>query len=286
MKIIFGTDVTKNKKNEISDELQYISAKVSQATRDSLEKISEEVEAVEKKMGLPLPVKIIHFILGIGLVVSLRLIIKIMTDMPDNVTLNEVFSAKIWVVILFFVSLAGFGLIYFVAQKRYKTVAQSDEHQVTFNRADRVCENAYRELGVTADATDIDIFSFEYKIKNGKIHTKEASSHIYNFANLYYKIFMDGKDLCIADVEQKICLPEIEFIAIEKINKRIYFPLWNKDEEYNKGEYKKYKIGFNDGMYNMKGFCILYVKCKGEDVLMYFPLYELEVIEKITGLRA
>lgn len=62
---------------------------------------------------------------------------------------------------------------------------------------------------------------------------------------------------------------------------------WNKDEAYNKGVYKQYKlVEDNLGRVSGKNYQILELNSGGERWGIYFPRYELPVFEEITGLKA
>jgi len=86
-------------------------------------------------------------------------------------------------------------------------------------------------------------------------------------------------------------LYEIETLAelkgIKTVNKRIGIISWNKEEDPRKGEYKKYKMTVNDmGNVFFKPYHILEIERDGQSFGLYFPCYELEVLEELTGLRA
>lgn len=62
---------------------------------------------------------------------------------------------------------------------------------------------------------------------------------------------------------------------------------WNKDEAYNKGVYKQYKlVEDNLGRVSGKNYQILELNSGGKRWGIYFPCYELPVFEEITGLKA
>ena len=75
--------------------------------------------------------------------------------------------------------------------------------------------------------------------------------------------------------------------AIKSIKKTIRIMEWNKDEEFNKGLYKQYKLSEdNYGCIICKSYHILEFEHNNDLWGIYIPCYELPVIEDITGLKA
>lgn len=76
-------------------------------------------------------------------------------------------------------------------------------------------------------------------------------------------------------------------MSIITVKKRAVMMSWNKDEAYNKGVYKQYKlVEDNLGRVSGKNYHILELNSGGERWGIYFPRYELPVFEEITGLKA
>ena len=62
--------------------------------------------------------------------------------------------------------------------------------------------------------------------------------------------------------------------------------LWNKDTEYNKGKYVDYDIKrINEFDYKIRAYYSLDINREGETYKMYFPPYELDVIESLTDVK-
>jgi hypothetical protein len=75
------------------------------------------------------------------------------------------------------------------------------------------------------------------------------------------------------------CLKEIR-----KVDKRIVFTNWNKEEPFNKGSFKPYKIREEKAGYSCPCYYILDVEYQGELYGIYFPCYELDTFRQATGI--
>ena len=75
--------------------------------------------------------------------------------------------------------------------------------------------------------------------------------------------------------------------AIRTIWKSIAVPTWNKETELGKGCYKEYKLTVDKYQcVHMKKYYILEFEQNGETWGIYFPQYELPVVETLTGIKA
>ena len=62
---------------------------------------------------------------------------------------------------------------------------------------------------------------------------------------------------------------------------------WNKEIGPNEERYKPFKLGVDQyGGVHAKPYHILTLEHEGEEMGIYFPCYELETIELLTGLKA
>ncbi len=282
MKPLFGVDITKNKKNENLNAEVYLCQKISQTSQDSLGKVSDEAVEITEKMKAPVIIRVLHFVLGIVVVMLLRILV----DIEDEMSFNETMAKTPWLIPVFIACVLAFVAIAFYMKKKQDNVTESDEYAIVENRIDAVSNNLYTELGVPQNAKEVDILSFKYKDKNGKVIAKgQGFLTPIDFVNFPYKVYIEDGKLYIADLEKKYCVPFSRMVSISKVKKSIALPVWNKDIEYNKGEYKQYKIHYNEGFFHVKPYYILNVECNGEILGIYFPSYELPFFENLTGLE-
>ena len=97
-------------------------------------------------------------------------------------------------------------------------------------------------------------------------------------------VYRNGDKLCIADVTKVLEFPVAEFTKITTINKSAFITEWNKNESPKQGKYKQYKIKNVQGGLLVKPYHILHLVHNGEEICMYFPCYELTVIQQLTGI--
>ena len=69
--------------------------------------------------------------------------------------------------------------------------------------------------------------------------------------------------------------------------KSVTFAQWNKDTDYDKGEYKDYKISVDNlGILHIKNSCSLQFTKEGTAYEIIIPPYDIKSIERLTDLRA
>lgn len=286
MKPFIGIDLTQDKNNEQYNGQKFVVKKPSEVLSQALEKTGEEsIDMITKKSQLPLAVRIIYWALGILGFSALMGLIRFLID--DEMSIGEAYTAAP----LLFFAIAGclivWLVVFVIARKKEKSILESDENKNIDANWDIISANIFSELSVPLDAKAVDIISFTYKIKNGKIKPCEKGFELSPYCNYEYRIFKDAENLYLANLDEKYAISLSSLKAIHTVKKNVTVPLWNKDEEYNKGIYKRYKI--REGKYGditFKSYHILEFEHCREVWGIYFPNYELPVFEEITGLRA
>ena len=284
MNPFLGTDLTEDKENEIINGDEFITQKTSESNTQAFEKAMDDNFGLVKEAKLPLLLRIIKGVCGLGGLILAGGAIKAWdTETP----FMQMYEAAPWVFWVAGGCLAVAGVLELLSRKKAKAVLLSEEGSRTKNTLDTVVKNIYAELGVPSSATETDILSFGYKIKDGEIHPKARIYETTPFTNLIFRAFTDGESLHLANCEAKYSFPLSELKAIRTVNKRIMLSDWNKDEKPNKGIYKSYKISVNehDDVY-VKPYHVLELEHNGEAFGIYFPCYELPTFEKLTGLKA
>lgn len=283
MKPLFGTDLTTNKKNDTANIEQFVCQKISDVSSEALDDVSEQATDVAKKADIPVFLKILMYVSAFGMLIMLRIVANLITD---DIPIQQIIEQHLWVIIAAIGCVAVFLLICFYRKKLGQKVTESEEYAITESRINNVLRTVYSELGVPSDAKDVDIFYSFYKVKNGECIQKRRGMAPFDFANFANKVFIENGNLYVADTTTKYCIPDFKPTFIEKVNKRRTFPIWNKDTPYNKGEFKAYKITYNDSIYSCKPYYILHFESNGESWGIYFPSYELPFFEGLTGLKA
>ena len=174
-----------------------------------------------------------------------------------------------------------------ISAKKEKAVLSSDESTHTLSKLDGICDAIFTELSVPADAKEVDILSFYYKMKDGDIKVCEKALQSAPYFNPVFKIYSDSQNLYIANLEGKYAFSLSSAQSIHSVKKHIRITEWNKDEDFDKGIYKQYKLTSDDyGCIHCKTYHILQINNNGDSWGIYFPCYELPVFEAITGLTA
>ena len=286
MKVLFGTDITQNKKNDKSDGAEFI---VRSVPEDISEKNSEvfdkELEAAEKTAGKN---NIFEIIGGFMILIGVSGLFG-MFDEDAELTfslIRETVSQnpmRFAVFALLFV--VGFLLLILRAVtniKNLKSEVDSDENPE--DESEKNLQQAYFSLGVPQDAENVDIFCSEYVIRKGEPELKPIK--MFGFANADLKVFADRNELFIADTENlyAIALDSIE--KISRYNGKLTMMFWNKETAHNKGKYRPYHIRKQgEFKYTVKTYYSLDINRDGETYKMYFPPYELDVIERLTRVK-
>lgn len=282
MKPFFGIDLTKDKKNTHLNANEFITATVPADMIQRLEEAGDAVENVLKTAKLPLWMRIIKFIAEIvGLILFLSLF---------NTVMEVGFTAlreSLLFVILDVVCISIWGVFAYLEKKKNKEVLEADQSQCALSAVQQNLQNSYDSLKVPRDAASLDILIFYYKMKGEKLIACPASSHTDSYLNIDMRVYIQKDFLCFADTENVYSIPLSALESIETVKKRIPMAGWNKEDAFNEGIYKPYKITTdNVGRFWVKSYHILTFNLNNEKYGIYFPSYELSQIEKITGLRA
>lgn len=283
MKPLLGIDLTTDKKNEQLNGSEFIVAKPSEAMTHALEKALNGADEVHKKSRFPLAVRIIKWICGaVGGVVG-TCFMRALEDMSIEEAYQNA-TEFVWVGIA---CIIVWLVLEIFSRKKAKDVMETDESTRTFSNLESVTDAVFSELAVPAEAKDVDILSFFYKEKEGEIKMHQKGLQIVQYYNFNYKIFADSENFYMANLEEKYAFPLASLRAIHTVKKRIILYTWNKEEKYNKGVYKQYKLDIGEGgEIHCKNFHILEFEHNGELWGLYFPAYELPAFEEVTGLKA
>ncbi len=275
MKPFLGIDLTTDKKNEKTNGNEFLIQTPSAALTRSLEDSSENAEETVEKAKLPLLLRIVQYFCGIAAVLLIGGILK------ADVSLAEGYQNAPWLFWFSGICAVIWLILWLIGKQKTKTVLEADESVRTFSHLDGVAAAIYNELSVPDNAKDVDVLFFFYKIKNGEIKLREKGMQIAEYFNPEFKIFTDEKYLYLANLDGKYAFPLSSIVKIHTVKKHIRILRWNKEEEYDKGIYKEYKLSEDNlGCIICKYYHILEVNHQGEIFGIYFPNYELPIFEE------
>lgn len=286
MKPFLGVDLTTDKKNEQVNGEEFLVAKPSYMLTQSFERSSENAEETIEKSKLPLPVRIVQWICGVGgALVAAGILRGIARN--DDISFGQAYQNAPWLFWLAGACLLVWGILKLISVRKAKSVLETDESTQTFENLESTCDAIFTELSVPKDSKEADILSFFYKVKGDEIKICQKGMQMAHCVNAVYKVFADSENLYIANVEGKYAFPLSSVKAIRTVKKHISIPEWNKEERFNKGVYKQYKLTTDDyGNIHSKYYHVIEIDCDGELLGIYIPCYELPVFEELTGLKA
>ena len=283
MKPIFGIDITLDKNNENINCDRFISKSISGETKQGFEEKTEGFNDTVKKSQLPGWIQIVKYILGLYAIIVAVGVLRALT----SVNIQQAFSNAPVLIISGIVCAALWLGLHLYSKKKEKDVFEEMDAEEQVASIEEDVNKIYEELGVPQNAAAVDILLFKYKEKDGKIIPKTVGMQTCEFFNMEVKIFVRDGKLHLADVENLYSFDMSKLKSIETINKSTSLLSWNKEIGYDEERYKKHKISVNNlGNIIIKPYHILALEHNGEEWGLYFPCYELEIFEILTGLRA
>ncbi|MBE6531669.1 MAG: hypothetical protein E7679_06270 [Ruminococcaceae bacterium] len=283
MKPIFAIDITTDKKNEVINGDEFITKTIPSQASEEFENRRECLEQTVEKSKLPLWIRIVKYLSGVYALFVFIAIIKALGSISFAEALRNapiligsgIICGLIWLVLTL------------MAKSKEKAVMQEENAEEQAEQLEKNIQDIYDLLGVPADANTVDILTFNYKIKNEDIVIQYSALQSAACFNAEMKIYVNDGMLHITDLETVHSFKLDELKAIKTVNKRISILFWNKEEGPRSGEFKKYKMTENNvGNVFFKPYYILEGERDGQAFGIYFPCYEIDVLERLTGLTA
>lgn len=274
MKPFLGIDLTIDPKNEQINGKEFLIQLPSATLSQSLDTSTDQVNQIIKTSKLPLPFRIFQFICGICALLIASGILR------ADVSLEEGYQNAPWLFWAGGICAAVWLVLWICSKQKAKTVLKTDESSQTFSHLDGISHAVYTELAVPDNAKNIDILSFFYKVKNGNIKVCEKAVCT-QFFNPEFKVFADANNLYLANLEGKYAFPLSSIGEIRTVKKHIRIAGWNKEEKFNKGIYKQYKLTTdNYGCIHCNYYHIIEISRNSESFGIYIPCYELPIFEE------
>ena len=279
MKPIFCIDVTFDKNNEIVNGSEFITRAASKQKIEEYENKQEDLEQTVEKIKLPLWLRIIKYLCGafflIALVASVKAGFETALRNAPLLVMSGALCGILWIILHFF------------SKVKEKKVLKEENAEQQLEEIYEDFKNIHNELNVPDDAVEVDVLQFKYKMKNGKISPYASVLQTTAYMNTCVKMYETNDELHIADLENVYSFAKLELKVITTVNKRISVPTWYKDEDPRRGSFKRYKMTVsNMGDVFFKPYYILEIEHESQIFGIYFPCYELEAFEHLTGLKA
>ncbi len=283
MKPIFGIDITFDKKNDTVNGEEFITNTISKQKVEELEEKQENLNQTIEESRLPKLLRIIKFICGIY---ALFVVLGVVRALP-SVNLKQAFQNAPILIISGLLCGLVWVILQFFSKKKEKNILEEKNAERQVLEIDRDIQSIYNELNVPSSAPSVDVLMFKYKTKNDEIVPRAIGLQPTPYINLDLKIYATDRDLCLSDLENTYSFSLSELKDIKTVHKRISVFSWNKEEDPRKGKFKPYKMTINNlGNVFFKPYHILEIEHDGQIFGIYFPCYELETFERLTGLKA
>lgn len=279
-KIIFGFNVTNNKKNEQSDDYALVTKRLDGWQQEELEKTREKSEYLQKKVTLPPLLLIIKTICLFAVIIIGSSIIGAV--LKGN-TFAQAYNNAAFLFYILPITLVGWIVILGYEKKRQKEVMNSAEPEQIEKQVEKIIKDSADELNIPEEAFEMDFLAFRYKIKKDEI--KVVSTSMFTFVNIIMSVFVQNQKLCLANLEQLVEISLSDFVSIERVNKNALVPVWNKEVPPTKEPYKKYKIKTNQYQtIYVKPYYIIEFNIDGQIYDLYVPVYEISKFLQLTGI--
>ncbi len=285
MKPLFGIDCTENKKNEVLNLEQFLVQKTTSAMEETLQSTVTEAEEYLEQSKLPAVLRGAQWLCGAGTLLVATGILKALAKF-DGPSIAQAYENAGY---LFWIAggcLVVWAILKLMSIRKMKALDEHEETSVLVSKSEGIQQAIYRELGVPANAPDVDVLVCRYKVKDGNVKYCNFAMTSTPYMHGSFKLFGGETELIFADLDGKYSIPRSALRQIRRIDKRIGVIGWNKDQEFRDEPYAQYKIKENNGVILYKPYYELSFRHDEEDWTILFPCYELDAFESATGLRA
>ena len=279
MKPFFGTDLTHDKHNEHINGEPFITATISHTLRkDSEDNAAELINSVKKASRG-----------GLQLLHLLFYIVALYTGAFGAVGLlglRKDASIETSLIFLGIAAVCG-GFAYLLHRKHNEKLEKtfdSEEMEALASRMEQTSRQITQELNIPENTLSAGVFCFSYKSKKDDKMEESRWTQREPYLNLIIHLYTQDGYLLMTDMESVFSVPLSCLKGIRKVDKHIVFTNWNKEEPFNKGSFKPYKIKEAKYGYSCPCYYILDVEHQGELYGIYFPCYELDTFRQVTGI--
>ncbi|MGM9640097.1 MAG: hypothetical protein ACI3V3_01875 [Faecousia sp.] len=273
MKVFFGINITKDKKNETYDGEVFIGKKLPQDQARAMEAQNARMEDCEEKAKLPLALRVVQLVAFFVAVCAFLGVIK------ADVSIFQAYRNAPWVFYGGIAAAVIWAVLFLLEKLRERKQNRSEENAVALHRQESLEWSCYEALDVPGDAPYVDVLLMRYKEKKGK--PVPVATGGTTFLNPQLRIFIREGKLCLADLFQRYDIPMKDLAGIYRVNAWGSAPSWNKDESFPND--KGYKITTFQYGIRFKPYYALFIRRQGETYALYFPPYELPLFQKLTG---
>lgn len=278
MKNVFGYKFEKGTDELPGDGAHFVAQEASEQLKSDIERFAMEGETVLEKAQLPGWLGLVKTAALLGFAVVLLTAFKNLGEL----SISEMYGNAPVVFIVGAVCLAVWFVLFLYERAKLKKVDETGAFERIGSRAAELKARAENELGIPHNAPEVDIMTFIYTEKDGERKVKKQM--LYSYENVQMNLFRDGDKICLASMTELYEFPAEGFRKYILKKKSADLSSWNKDEAYNKGRYKEYKIKVNDYDVVTCKYCSVVFNDSFEDYEIFFPAYELDTFKRIIEL--
>ena len=280
MKVFYCSKVS-GKKGKFNGN-EFVIKKAPKGSINRVDKLcDEENEYKRKKVYIP---RFLYSVQFVSLVVACFGALSLIMGMQAGMVSLADFE---WRVVILVTVLSGIILVSIFGYEKTRQInyEKSDICAEYNARIDNMFDSIYMEMGVPIDAPDVDFFSFNYILKSAEVVPVKTGKYgqLYNISKL--KFYSDNKKLYIASDEEVYAIDIASIKRIKKVDKPISIAV-DKRQKKRIAKFEKYNIKGRFGTYKIESYYIMGFEHKSDLWGLYFPWYELPVIEELTGIKA
>ncbi len=258
---------------------------VKRASKGSINRIDklcdEENEYKKKKVYIP------GFLYGIEMVALFIMLIgglSLYLGIDDNIVSLDDLEWRIVILVTALSSMVLVGI--FGYEKMRQTNYEKSDVCAEYNaRMENMYESIYLEMGVPIDAPYVDFLHFNYRMNGAGVVPVQTGkySQLYNIWD--FKFYSEDRRLYMASDEAIYAIDIANIKNITKMDEKIHLSV-TKKQKNTIAKFKKNNVKGRFGSYKIEAYYIMEFEHKGDLWGLYFPWYELPVIEDLTGVKA
>lgn len=259
-------------KNPKCDGEQFVTASLDDNFKRTREKIYSKAKMTREAVTLPI---IANAIAWASFAIFAIIAFMFFKDVYKLGFAEAFVKLPLWLPI---VGAAGF-MVWLVLKLIEFRNGKNDEKTGALDRAleevASIKQAAEDRLGIPPDYATVDVMAYYYKPAKGKLDGE--------YLNEDMKLFCKDDCLCLADIDSVYSFPIKDFVRYYLGSEMLPLATWNKEEDYDEGEYLQY--GIKTKYTDMACLCYsLQFVCDSEVYEIVFPEYELEHFQKLVDV--
>lgn len=282
MRPLFCIDVTRNRKNEELNGVEFIAREISDESKKILNK---KIKALNSRANKIKPSCLAALTMAVCFLAGLILFIGAVVSAVKDVTSQSFKNPALFIAsVIFFII---FAVLLFIIKRKNKELPPDEEVIELTEEVNNEYIILEEELGIPEDYKEIEVLKFYYKNKNDKrrvVHHRKGFEFSPRYENIPYKFYTTPGYLHIADKTCVYAFALHELKRIQLITKDIKIPYWLKSEAFDSEAFEQYRIKETDSGYLLREHYVLEIERNDETFGLYFPNYELNEIQEITGI--